>query len=97
MSSWMWKAKQFVRKLIPISIVAVVLYGGYTFYKKGVFRHGVGPALTTMLHKLPYFGSRFRHYGNEAPSSSYTYAPPTHHVRHARAVRRHRRRHHRRH
>ena len=99
MSSFSWKAKQYLRKLIPISMIGLVAFGGYKWYKQGVFRHGVSYAVTSILHKIPYFGTRFKHYGPQVASGrSYTYVGHPahrrgHYVRHHR--RHHRRRHHR--
>jgi len=39
-----------------------LIFGGYTLYRQGTFRYGVGPAVSQVLSKMPYFGSRFRHY-----------------------------------
>jgi len=63
-----WKIKQFFRNLLPLVIIGAILYGVYGMYKKGAFRHGIRPAITSVLKKIPYFGSRFKHYG-------YSYAP----------------------
>lgn len=47
---------------MPLAIAAVVAWGGYSLYKEGAFRKGVGGAVNHVLHKIPYFGSRFGHY-----------------------------------
>ena len=94
MGSWSWKIKNFLRKILPFTVAGLILYGGYHFYKKGIFRHGMKPAVFALLHKIPYFGSRFSHYGH----GSYAYSG-RHGYRHGRLHRHGRRghRHHRRH
>ena len=70
MGNLSWKAKQFVRKLLPITLILAAVYGGYSMYRKGTFRRGIGPAMGSVLKHIPYFGSRFKHYGQ---SKSYSY------------------------
>lgn len=91
MNNLIWKLKQFFRKITPLLILMAVLYGGHSLYQQGVFRRGLKPAITSMLYKLPYFGSRFRHYGK---SSSYSYKKSygrSHRKHYGRRARRHRR------
>ncbi len=90
MSDLSWKLKNFFRKAFPIALVAGVLYWGYSLYRQGTFRHGVKYAITSILHRLPYFGSRFKHYESSSVSSAPSYAYS------GRSVHRHRGRHHRR-
>jgi hypothetical protein len=71
MSKLMWKLREAVSNLIPLMIAGAIIYGGYTLYRQGTFRNGVGPAVTRVLHKIPYFGSRFKHYNG----SGYAVAP----------------------
>jgi len=70
MNNLIWKIKSFFRKITPLLILMAVLYGGHSLYQQGVFRRGLKPAITSMLYKMPYFGTRFRHYNK---SSSYSY------------------------
>lgn len=70
MSNFSWKVKQWFRKMLPLALIVAVLYGGYHLYRQGTFRRGLKPAITSMLHKLPYFGSRYKHYNR---SQSYSY------------------------
>ena len=60
MGDLVWQIKQLIRKLMPLAIVGAVVYGGYTFHKQGVFRHGPKYAVATLLNKVPVFGSRLR-------------------------------------
>lgn len=70
MDSLIWKIKQLFRQILPLAIVGALIWGGYNMYKAGALRRGIGPAFTATLHKIPYFGSRFRHY--TGGSSSYS-------------------------
>ena len=72
MSDLIWKLKRFVRKAFPIALIGAFLYGGYTLYRQGAFRHGVSHAVTSVLRRLPYFGSRFRHYSGGRSSYAYS-------------------------
>jgi hypothetical protein len=94
MNDLIWKTKQFLRKIFPIALIVGALYWGYSLYRQGTFRHGVKYAITSILHRLPYFGSRFSHYGG-GYSGSTAYSGRSYH-RHGRGHRRHHRRHHRR-
>lgn len=85
-----WKLKMWFRKLLPIALIGAVLYGGYDMYRAGVFRRGVGPAVTYMLHKIPYFGSRFGHYRGHGVAKSGRYTT-TRGYKKYRGSRRHRR------
>jgi hypothetical protein len=77
-----WKLKSLFRKALPWLVVGLVAYGGYNMYRRGYFRHGVGSAVTRVLHQVPYFGSRFRHFGGE-PSYAYAPAHSSYHASHA--------------
>jgi hypothetical protein len=94
MDNLTWKVKQMFRKLMPLLIGAVVLYGGYNLYRKGTFRHGIMPGVTSMLRNVPVLGSHFRRsgWGSTAYRSSYGNSH-----RRNRGHRGHGRRHHRRH
>ena len=94
MNDLMWKLKQLFRKVLPFAVIGGLLYGGWTLHRQGAFRHGPKHAILAILHKIPYFGSRFQHYGGGGygPSPSYSYSGRGN--RH-RSYRRHR--HHRRH
>jgi len=70
MGNLSWKIREAFRKFLPLAIVLAVAYGGYQMYRKGSFRHGLKPAIYSVLHKLPYFGSRFRHYRSSEQSWS---------------------------
>jgi hypothetical protein len=100
MANLSWRARQLVRKLIPLTVVGALLYGGYTMYRHGAFRRGLRAfpsSMSAFLHRLPYFGSRFRHY-NVGNDSHYAVAPAhSRAVRHGRSRRARHRRHHRRH
>ena len=104
MSDLIWKLRQWTRKLMPFVVIGALSYGGYTLYKKGVFRHGFGAQLTALAHKIPFFGSKFGH--SSVASSSSSYRSGSHTVAVRRGGRHHRgghrrghhgRRHHRRH
>ena len=69
MSSWTWKIRQAVSNLIPIAVIGAIVFGGWHFYKKGTFRHGIAPAVSSTLRQIPYFGSRFKHYSTSSGSS----------------------------
>jgi hypothetical protein len=69
MSNLIWRIKQAINKMIPYAIIFGLLYGGYNLYRKGTFRHGIVPGVTSMLHKVPFFGSKFKHYH---PSFAYS-------------------------
>lgn len=73
MNHWIWKAKQFVRKYLPIVLIASVAYAGFTAWNKGAFRRGIKPGLTQTLYSLPYFGSRFKHYNRSSSVSRSKY------------------------
>ena len=64
----LWRIQEFFRKLIPMVIVGAVALGGYNLYREGAFNRGVGYAVSHALGKLPYFGSRFRHYTRASSS-----------------------------
>lgn len=91
MSDFTWKLKQFLRKIFPLALIGALLYGGWNLYKQGTFRHGPKYAVMTILHKIPYFGSRFRHYGGYSSGPSYAYSGRRGHGYRRRHRRRHRR------
>jgi hypothetical protein len=99
MGNWSWKIKQTLQKLMPLAIVGLIIYSGYSLYRHGVFRRGIGQAVSSTLHHIPILGSHFRHYPRYGESPSYAYRPRGH----SRGFRRHRRsrrgrhHHHRRH
>lgn len=66
----LWRIQEFFKKLIPMVIVGAVAFGGYNLYREGAFNRGVGYAVSSALGKLPYFGSRFRHYTRKSSSPS---------------------------
>lgn len=73
MSSFTWQIKQFIRKLLPFAIVGGILYGGYNLHQEGAFRRGVGPFVTSMLSKIPVFGSQFKRSSSHRKYPSYAY------------------------
>ena len=89
-----WKLKQWFRQLFPIALIGAFLYGGYNLYKAGAFRRGFGPAVTSVLGHVPYFGSRFRHYvpSFSSPRKSYSYQGKSRRSRHGRRASRRTRR-----
>lgn len=58
----LWQVKQLATKLITIALVGAVAFGGYSLYQDGVFRGGIGQASKRILRKVPYVGSRFKHF-----------------------------------
>jgi hypothetical protein len=88
MDSLAWKVKNLFKQMLPLVILGFVVYYGYHMYRRGVFRHGVGPAVTYVLRQVPILGSHFRHRGYH-----YSYR---HGYRHGHRHGRHHRRHHRR-
>lgn len=89
-----YKVRQLAEKIIPLTIVGALAYGGWTLYKKGTFRYGLKPALTQAVSDIPYFGSRFRHYIGSSNGSSYVASKSKHSRKHGK---RHHGRRHRRH
>lgn len=79
MSSLSWKIRQFASNLVPLLVIGGIAYGGWHFYKKGTFRHGIAPAVSSVLRQIPYFGSRFRHYTS---GSSYASSPKSYRKKH---------------
>jgi hypothetical protein len=84
------KIRELISGLIPIAIIGALLFGGYHLYQKGTFRRGIGPAVSSVLHKIPYFGSRFKHYKG---SSSFAINTPRKHTKRSKG-RHHVRKHH---
>jgi len=62
MGQILWEIKQAATKLIAILLVGAVGFGGYQLYQEGAFRGGVAHATKTILRKVPYVGSRFKHF-----------------------------------
>lgn len=62
MGQIIWQIKEAISKLIVVLVIGAVAYGGYSLYRKGAFRGGVGHASRVILKQIPYFGSRFRHF-----------------------------------
>lgn len=62
MDNLIWQIKTWIRKLMPIALIGAVLYFGYDMHRRGILRRGVGPSVNYVLHKIPYFGSKFGHY-----------------------------------
>lgn len=62
MGQIIWRIKEAISKLIVVIVIGTVAYGGYSLYRKGAFRGGVGHASRVILKQIPYFGSRFRHF-----------------------------------
>jgi len=90
-----WQIKEAVSKLIVVLVIGAVAYGGYSLYRKGAFRGGIGHTSRVILRQIPYFGSRFRHFiasGPSVASGSTSRRARNHHRRVYRHVRRHRRR-----
>ena len=73
MGSWTWKIRELGQKIVPFLIIGAIGFGAYKLHRQGMFRHGVGPAINTVLHQIPYFGSRFKHYN--AASEGYAVSP----------------------
>lgn len=57
-----WQIKQLATKIITIALIGAVGFGGYSLYQEGVFRGGIGPTSKRILRKVPYVGSRFKHF-----------------------------------
>ena len=94
MSSWSWKIRQAFSNLIPVVVIGAIAFGGWHFYKKGTFRHGIAPAISSILHKVPYFGTRFKHYTISSGSGSYATTSTVRSVRRHGHSRRSAKRHH---
>jgi len=62
-----WQIKQLASKLITILLVGAVGFAGFSLYKEGAFRGGFTHAGKTILRKVPYVGSRFRHFFASSP------------------------------
>ncbi len=106
MSGFMYKVREFLQNLIPVAIIGALAIGGYHLYKQGTFRNGMRPAMSSLVKKIPYFGTKFGHYtssNNSSSRSSYVASTPRHSSvsRRHRAPRRHkslaRRAHHKKH
>lgn len=69
MDNLMDKLRALGEKIIPLMIVGALGWGGWTLYKQGTFRHGIKPAISQIVGKIPYFGTRFRHYLNGSSKS----------------------------
>lgn len=63
------KIRELIEKIIPVAIVGLLALGGWQLYKAGTFRYGLKPAITQIVGKVPYFGTRFRHYLNGSGKS----------------------------
>ncbi len=87
-----WRLKQWFRKIFPLALIGAFLYGGFNLYKAGAFRRGFGPAVTSALRHVPYFGSRFSHYTPGSSRKSFSYAKKSRGRHNRSAGRRHRRR-----
>ncbi len=59
---WMWRLRESFSKILLVLLLVGLGYGGYRLYKEGAFNHGLGPAVSAVLQKVPYFGTRFRHH-----------------------------------
>lgn len=92
MNNLIWKMKQTLNKAVPYLVILTVLYGGYYVYRKGSLTRGIGAAVSSVVRHIPFFGSRFRHYGG---GTAYRHG----YYRHAHGRRGHHRgrRHHRHH
>lgn len=62
MGQIIWQIKQLATKIIAIALVGAVAFGGYSLYQDGIFRGGIGQASKRILRKVPYVGSRFKHF-----------------------------------
>lgn len=82
------KVRELISSLIPLAVVGALLFGGYNLYKKGAFRRGIGPAVSSALHSIPYFGSRFKHYKG---SSGFAINTPRKYTKRSKKARHHRR------
>jgi len=60
MDSLIWKAKQLIKKFLPLALVLGLLYGLYSYQQRGYFRRGVGHGISRIVGKVPFFGSRFK-------------------------------------
>lgn len=69
MNAFLYKVREFAQNLIPVAIIGALAFGGYNLYKQGTFRHGLKPAMHSIVKKIPYFGTKFGHYTSS--SSSY--------------------------
>ena len=80
MSGFMYKVREFLQNLIPVAIIGALAFGGYHLYKQGTFRNGLRPAMSSIVKKIPYFGTRFGHYttGSSSYHSSYVASSPRH-------------------
>jgi hypothetical protein len=100
MGNWSWKIRQALQKMMPLAVVCLIVYSGYSLYRHGLFRRGLKQALSSTLHHIPILGSHFRHYPRHGESPSYAYRPRGHRGfrrhRHGRHHRHHRRHHHHR-
>ena len=92
MSSLIWTLKEWFRNVVKLGMIAGALYGAFALYNGRVFRHGIKPAVYSVLQKVPVFGSQFRHYRSRGRHVSR--ARGRHHRRHL-ARRGHRSRHYR--
>lgn len=90
MSGLMYKIREFLQNLIPVAIVGALAFGGYTLYKQGTFRNGLRPAVSSLVKKIPYFGTKFGHYTSGSSDRSYSVASAP---RHSRVSKKHGRRH----
>jgi len=73
MGQIIWHIKEAFRKLVAVAIVGGIAFGGYSLYKKGAFRGGVGHFGKVVARQIPYFGSRFRHFISSASASRPSY------------------------
>ncbi|MBI4403539.1 MAG: hypothetical protein HY537_05230 [Deltaproteobacteria bacterium] len=95
-----WRLREFLRKLLLFSMLGAVVYGGYHLYREGVFRRGIGPAVSSILNKIPRFGSRFQQHSHYSSRKHYSKPALAYkkkaHKKSYRGRAHHQRRHHRR-
>jgi len=55
-----WKIRNWLDKTKPLWIALIVGYFGFSLYKNGIFRRGVGPAVSRTVRQIPIVGSLFK-------------------------------------
>lgn len=81
MGQIIWQIKEAFSKLIVVVVIGAVAYGGYSLYRKGAFRGGIGHTSRVILKQIPYFGSRFRHFIGSGTKSRSSVARSGHYRR----------------
>jgi len=57
---WWFRVREHMNKIILALVLGGLGFYGYHLYKQGTFSQGLGPAVSQVLQKIPFFGSRFR-------------------------------------